>query len=119
MKKGLGMLRTAPRPGLAALMELSGVNTARLGANAVGFTLAPRINAAGRLGRVQDAAELVMENDPDRAMALAESLCDMNRQRQALEAEIWDQAADMLAGFRGSSASWPPGSPRHTRSRRS
>ena len=104
VKKGLGMLRTAPRPGLAALMELSGVNTARLGANAVGFTLAPRINAAGRLGRVQDAAELVMENDPDRAMALAESLCDMNRQRQALEAEIWDQAADMLAGF-------PPGKP--------
>ncbi len=99
VRRGLDMLRTSPRPGLAALMELSGVNLARLGANAVGFTLAPRINAAGRLGRVEDAAALVMESDPDRAMVLAESLCEMNRQRQALEAEIWDQAVDMLAGF--------------------
>ena len=98
VRLGLDMLRTAPRPGLAALMEQSGVNTARLGANAIGFTLAPRINAAGRLGRVQDAAALVLERDPDRAAQLAASLCEMNRQRQQLEAEIWEQAVDMLAG---------------------
>ena len=98
VKAGLEKLRTAPRPGLAALMELAGVNAARLGANTVGFTLAPRINAAGRLGQVQCAADLVLEQDPDRAMALAEELCDMNRQRQQLEAAIWDEAAEMLAG---------------------
>ena len=98
VKAGLNMLRSSPRPGLAALMELSGANAARLGANTVGFTLAPRINAAGRLGQVLRAADLVMERDPDRAAELAEELCDMNRRRQQLEAEIWDQAVEMLDG---------------------
>ena len=104
VKLGLEKIRSAPRPGLAALVELSGLNLARLNANSVGYTLAPRINAAGRLGQVGEAAALVMESDPDRAMAQAQALCDMNRQRQALEAEIWEQAAGMLAGF-------PPGRP--------
>ena len=98
VKTGLAMLRTAPRPGLAALMEMAGVNISRLGANTIGFTLAPRINAAGRLGQVERAAELIMEQDPDRARALAEELCEMNRRRQQLEADIWDEAVDMLAG---------------------
>ena len=98
VRAGFHMLRTAPRPGLAALMEAAGVDTARLGTNAVGFTLAPRINAAGRLGRVDRAAALVMERDPVQAARLAAELCDMNRQRQQLEAEIWDEVADMLAG---------------------
>ncbi len=98
VRAGLERLRTGPRPGLAALMDQAGVNTARLGASTVGFTLAPRINAAGRLGRVRCAEELVLERDPDRAARLAEELCDMNRQRQQLEAAIWDEAAEMLAG---------------------
>ena len=98
VKEGLKKLRTAPRPGLAALMEATCVNAERLGASTVGYTLAPRINAAGRLGKVQCAAELMLEQDPDRARALAEDLCEMNRQRQQLEAAIWDEAAEMLAG---------------------
>ena len=95
---GLQKLRRAPRPGLAALMEAAGVERERLGAGSVGFTLAPRINAAGRLGQVDRAAELVLEHDPARATALAAALCDMNRRRQQLEADIWDEVADMLAG---------------------
>ncbi len=98
VQAGLEKLRAAPRPGLAALMEAAGVEPGRLGANTVGFTLAPRINAAGRLGRVDRAAELVLEQDPDRAARLAAELCDMNRRRQQLEADIWDEVADMLAG---------------------
>ena len=98
VKYGLEKLRGDPRPGLAALMEQAGANTARLNANTVGFTLAPRINAAGRLGQVERAAELLWEREPARAAALAEQLCDMNRYRQQLEAEIWDEAVDMLAG---------------------
>ena len=100
VKQGLQKLRTSPRPGLAALMDQSGVAVERLGANAVGFTLAPRINAAGRLGRVADAAALILDDDPAMAAAHAEALCDMNRMRQQLEADIWDQAAGMLAGHR-------------------
>ncbi len=98
VQMGLEKLRTAPRPGLAALMTAAGVEPGRLGANTVGFTLAPRINAAGRLGQVDRAAELILEQDPDRAARLAAELCDMNRRRQQLEADIWDEVADMLAG---------------------
>ena len=98
VKRGLDQLRADPRPGLAALMELSGVTGRRIGANTVGFTLAPRINAAGRLGRTAHAAALILERDPRRARTLAEELCDMNRERQQLEADIWDEAARMLNG---------------------
>ncbi len=99
VKAGLEKLRRDPRPGLAALMEQAGVNVDRLGANNLGFTLAPRINAAGRLGQVRTAAELFWERDPQRAAELAAQLCEMNRQRQQLEADIWDEAVDMLAGY--------------------
>lgn len=96
VKIGLQQLRDTPRPGLAALMELSGVTAGRIGAGAVGFTLAPRINAAGRLGRTDRAAALMMEWDPAAARKLAEELCDMNRQRQLLEADIWNNAIGLL-----------------------
>ncbi len=98
VQAGLEKLRRSPRPGLAALMEAAGVEPGRLGANTVGFTLAPRINAAGRLGQVDRAAELVLERDPERAARLAAELCELNRRRQQLEADIWDEVADMLAG---------------------
>ena len=97
-KIGLDKLRQSPRPGLAALMNEAGVHGSRLSAMTIGFTLAPRINAAGRLGRVSHAAELMLEQDPDRAARLAAELCDMNRERQQLEAEIWAQARKMLEG---------------------
>ena len=98
VKTGLEKLRVAPRAGLAALMAEAGIAEARLNAMSIGFTLAPRINAAGRLGRVAHAAELMMEHDPERARRLAAELCDMNRERQQLEADIWEQALAMLAG---------------------
>ena len=98
VKMGLEKLRTEPRAGLAALMAEAGVTESRLNAMSIGFTLAPRINAAGRLGRVAHAAELMMEHDPERARRLAAELCDMNRERQQLEAAIWEEALAMLAG---------------------
>lgn len=98
VKAGLEKLRMSPRAGLAALMAEAGVTESRLNAMSIGFTLAPRINAAGRLGRVAHAAELMMEHDPERARRLAAELCDMNRERQQLEAAIWEEALAMLAG---------------------
>ncbi len=95
---GLRQLRETPRAGLAALMEQSGVTENKIGAGTVGFTLAPRINAAGRLGRTAHAAALMMERDPAKARVLAAELCDMNRERQLLEADIWDDAVQMLSG---------------------
>lgn len=98
VKTGLEKLRAAPRAGLAALMAEAGVTESRLNAMSIGFTLAPRINAAGRLGRVGHAAKLMMEHDPEKARRLAAELCDMNRERQQLEAAIWEEAVAMLDG---------------------
>ena len=96
VKRGLEMLRAKPRPGLAALFEECGLGENRLTAMSIGFTVAPRINAAGRLGRVDHAAALMMERNPLRAARLAGELCEMNRERQQLEAVIWEQALAML-----------------------
>ena len=98
IKAGLEKLRRDPRPGLAALMDEAGVDRSRLGTMTIGFTLAPRINAAGRLGRVEHAARLMMAQNPSKAARLAAELCAMNRPRQRLEQEIWTQAMNSLEG---------------------
>ncbi|HBD86562.1 MAG TPA: single-stranded-DNA-specific exonuclease RecJ, partial [Clostridiales bacterium] len=62
----------------------------------VGFTLAPRINAAGRLGKADIAVRLLMTEDEAEAALLAEELCRLNRVRQELEHRIWEEAHEML-----------------------
>ena len=98
VKTGLDKLHHAPRAGLAALMDESGIRRDSLSASSIGFSIAPRINAAGRLGRVTHAAELILEKDPHRAAELAAELCEMNRERQRLEGEMWSEAEQMLEG---------------------
>ena len=94
--RGLQSLRNTRRPGIAALMKESGCTPENLNASSIGFMLAPRINAAGRMGQIELATELFLTDDPDRAVYLAKALCDLNRQRQAVESEIYDQAIAML-----------------------
>ena len=94
--RGLEALRHTSRPGLAALMAQCGCDPKTLTASSVGYILAPRINAAGRIGQIELAIELLLTNKPDRAKAAAAGLCDLNRQRQAVEAEIYAQAEEML-----------------------
>lgn len=96
VRVGLDKLREKPRPGLLSLLEEAGANEKRLTATTIGFTMAPRINAAGRLGRSAVAVELLMETDADRCRELAASLCEMNRDRQAIESSIWDEANALL-----------------------
>ena len=60
----------------------------------MGFTLAPRINAAGRLGQTSVALRLLLTQDDLEADRLARELCELNRERQFLEQEIWDEASD-------------------------
>ena len=96
IKAGLRKLSLSPRPGLRALMEEAGLNARRVSATAIGFTLAPRLNAAGRLGRTQLAADLLLTESPAEAARLAAELCQLNRDRQSLETEIWNQAVAML-----------------------
>ena len=94
--RGLELLRNTSRPGLAALMQHSNCDPATVSASSVGYMLCPRINAAGRMGQIECAVELFLTQDPQRADELAAALCDMNRQRQSVESEIYDQAVHML-----------------------
>lgn len=95
--RGLRALAENPRPGLAALMAECGCDGRTLTAGTIGYTLAPRINAAGRMGRVTMAAELFLTRDEAKARDLSRQLCNLNRRRQEVEAEIYQEALTMLA----------------------
>jgi single-stranded-DNA-specific exonuclease len=90
---GLRALARTQKPGLQALMRAAGVDPATVDAGACGFRLGPRINAAGRLGHPRSALELLLTDDPAEAKRLANELEDMNRERQAVEARIFREAA--------------------------
>ena len=96
VSRGLESLRHTKRPGIAALMAESGCSPENVSATSIGFMLAPRINAAGRMGQIDLAVELFLTDDPVRATELAKQLCELNRQRQAVESEIYAQAVSML-----------------------
>ena len=96
--RGLQALSQAPRPGIVALMAECGCDGKEVTASTIGYTLAPRINAAGRMGCVEVATELMLSQDPARTGELARELCRLNRQRQEVEAEIYREAVEMLAG---------------------
>ncbi|MBQ4641445.1 MAG: single-stranded-DNA-specific exonuclease RecJ [Oscillospiraceae bacterium] len=94
--RGLEILRKTQRPGLAALMQLSGCDCRNLTATTLGYILSPRINAAGRMGQIDLAVELFLTRDTQQGETLAKALCDLNRRRQEVESEIYAQAVDML-----------------------
>jgi single-stranded-DNA-specific exonuclease len=98
VKYGLEKLKRTPRPGISAMFRESSVDPAKLNASVIGYTLAPRINAAGRLGNASIAAKLLMSKDELTATNLAVELCDLNRQRQNIEMEIWQEANQLLSG---------------------
>ena len=94
--QGLDLLKANPRHGVAALMAECGCDPANLSSSVVGYMLCPRINAAGRMGQIDLAVELFLTDDPQKAEALAKALCELNKQRQAVESEIYAQAIEML-----------------------
>lgn len=96
VRRGLTALSHTERPGLRALIREAGAEGKSLTASCIGFTLAPRINAAGRMGCAPLAAELLLTADPQRAEALARELCELNRERQAIEGAIYEECLDRL-----------------------
>ena len=96
VERGLRSLRATRRPGIAALMKESGCTQESVSASSIGFMLAPRINAAGRMGQIDLAVNLFLTDDPEKAASLSKALCDLNRQRQSVESGIYDQAVSML-----------------------
>jgi single-stranded-DNA-specific exonuclease len=96
---GLRRLATTTRPGLRALMRAARVDPATVDEGAVGFRLAPRINAAGRLGRPTAALELLLTDDEDEAARVAAELEELNRERQAVEERILREASAVIEGW--------------------
>jgi single-stranded-DNA-specific exonuclease len=89
---GLRALACTRRPGLQALMRGARVDPAAVDSGSLAFRLAPRINAAGRLGRPDVALELILTEDADEAQRLAQTLEELNRDRQAVEDRILREA---------------------------
>jgi single-stranded-DNA-specific exonuclease len=85
---GLRALARTQKAGLQALMRVSRVDPATVDTGQVGFRLAPRINAAGRLGHPGAALELLLTTERDEARRLADRLEELNRDRQAVEEKI-------------------------------
>jgi single-stranded-DNA-specific exonuclease len=117
---GLRHLCHIDNPGLRALIEVSGLTGKRsYDEYDVGFVLAPRLNAVGRLGHARLAVELFTRADPERARQIASNLDAQNRQRQTVEQRIVKQAEALVVeqGFhreskRGivlASPDWHPG----------
>jgi len=99
---GLRAIENTKRPGLAALLELSGAappagsrgphhRKKRVTSSLVGYVIAPRINAAGRISCASKAVELFLTSSPDEARQIAAELCDTNRERQNEENSIIEQ----------------------------
>ncbi len=97
LKRGLAALGRSERPGLRALMKASGINAARVDAESIGYGLAPRLNAAGRLKHARLALELLLERDEGEALRRAEELTALNRERQEQTAAAMELAAELLA----------------------
>ena len=93
---GLPQLARTPLVGLQALQQVAGMDDTPLDAQAVGFQLAPRINAVGRLGDPQLVVELLTTDDSTRALELARECETLNRQRRELCTAIEAEALALL-----------------------
>ncbi|MCA9293374.1 MAG: single-stranded-DNA-specific exonuclease RecJ [Phycisphaerales bacterium] len=89
---GLARVRSTSLLGLGALVAESGLVSAEIDAEAAGFQLGPRLNACGRMWHAQDAVELFITQDIDRARTIARRLGELNSERQRLERTIVDAA---------------------------
>lgn len=96
-RAGLRALSGTSKPGLRALMAVARVDPSRIDERAVGFGLAPRLNAAGRLYRADAALELVLTEDPMRAAQIADELDRANSERRLLEQRIRIEAEAQIA----------------------
>jgi single-stranded-DNA-specific exonuclease len=94
---GLGGLRKTRLNGLRALIESAGLTGQSLDSFHVGFLLAPRLNACGRMGHAQLAVEMLTTATPEKAKEIAAYLDTQNRARQQIEKQILDQAIEQVA----------------------
>jgi single-stranded-DNA-specific exonuclease len=92
---GLAQIRHTRRPGVEALCAVAGVTPDKVTAGRVGFHLGPRINAAGRVAHASAGVELLTTKDPEAARQMADDIDRHNRDRQALQKSVFEQARDI------------------------
>jgi single-stranded-DNA-specific exonuclease len=115
VRAGLPVVARTAKPGLRALMRISALDPGDVDARALGFRLAPRLNAAGRLQRADAALELLLTDDDQRAAQVADELDLLNRERQDTETRIMFAAEAARAEQEGAPAyvlageGWHPG----------
>ncbi|MBT9154276.1 MAG: Single-stranded-DNA-specific exonuclease RecJ [Firmicutes bacterium] len=95
VQKGLEILKS-PSPGLSALMQVAGVKPEGIRAGHIGFALAPRLNAAGRIGDASLPLRLLLTHSQAKALAIAEELDALNRERQRIEQDVLTEALALV-----------------------
>ncbi|MCL2365804.1 MAG: single-stranded-DNA-specific exonuclease RecJ [Oscillospiraceae bacterium] len=96
IRRGLLELNNHPRPGIRLLLREVGMTPGKATASTVGFSIAPRLNAAGRMGQTELSLKLLLSESDHESELLATQLSDLNTQRRALENKIYDEATEML-----------------------
>lgn len=104
-KIGLEQLCASEKPGIVALKEVAGLRTRRVESGHVAYILAPRINAAGRLGNAESGVRLLLSTEPREATIIAESLEEDNTNRKKIDESTLE---DALAQLRGHGPDLPP-----------
>lgn len=95
--KGLKAMQNPQRPGIKAIMEVAGALQKGINASTIAFAIAPRLNAAGRLGTATTAVELLLTKDEERAREIASDLDAENKERQLTEQNILEEALSIIA----------------------
>lgn len=100
---GLKKLASTDNYGLIALMRRSGIikpgrQSKKITSATVGYVIAPRINAAGRIACASRAVELLLTRDEEEADVIASELCEINKLRQTTEQKIYEQAVELISG---------------------
>ncbi len=96
VKEGINLINTSPRPGIKALIKASGMKPGSLSSSQIVFTIAPRINAVGRLGDARRAVELLITEDPDYAKELAGILEKENLKRRRIDENTFNSALEIV-----------------------
>ena len=96
VREGLSLLQDTMRPGLHALLESAGCGGKPVTADTVSYSLAPRLNAAGRMDNAAVALKLLLCGDEDQATGIAERLAEINTERQQTEQQVFAAALQAL-----------------------
>jgi len=96
IRRGLSILNKNPCPGLLSLLSNAGIEPGNVTVSTIGFILAPRLNAAGRMGQSDLSLNLLLADNAADSDKLAATLCQLNSERRKRETEIYDEASDML-----------------------